>query len=59
MIRYIGPLTWAYAILIGGMLLITPEGIDPIVFRVAGGVSASLGMVALLLSASTPATSRG
>jgi len=44
MMKYIGPLTWAYAILIGGVLLITPEGIDPIVFRVAGAISIALGV---------------
>lgn len=48
MARYIGPLTWAYAILIGGVLLITPEGIDPIVFRVAGAVSIALGVAGFI-----------
>lgn len=36
MIRNIGPLAWAYCILIGGVILITPGGVGPIVTTVAG-----------------------
>ena len=48
--RIIGPLTWAYAIIVGGVLLITPDGIDPIVFRVVGVVGVLLGITAFALS---------
>ncbi len=47
--RFIGPLTWAFVIIIGG-LMITPGGINPIVinpaFRVVMGV-VSIGVGAL------------
>ena len=51
--RFIGPATWAYAIIIGGVLLITPEGIDPIVYRVLGAVGVLLGLAAFALSRRT------
>lgn len=41
--KLIGPLTWAYAIIIGGALLITPGGIVPIVTKIAGLVGVALG----------------
>lgn len=39
----IGPLAWAYAIIIGGVLLLTPGGIGPIVTNVAGVLGIGLG----------------
>lgn len=42
--RFIRPLTWAYVIIIGGVLMITPDGIDPIVYRAAGAVGVLLGI---------------
>jgi hypothetical protein len=42
--RLLGPLTWAYVIIVGGVLMITPDGIDPIVFRAAGAVGVVLGI---------------
>jgi len=42
--KALGPLTWAYVIIIGGILMITPDGIDPIVFRVAGAIGVVLGI---------------
>lgn len=48
--KIIGPLTWAYAIIIGGVLLLTPEGIDPIVFKVLGVLGIVLGIAAFALS---------
>lgn len=53
MSRIIGPLTWAYAIIIGGVLLLTPEGIDPIVYQVLGVVGILLGLTAFVLSRRT------
>lgn len=47
--RILGPLTWAYAIVVGGVLLITPDGIDPIVYRVAGPVGIALGLAGFAL----------
>lgn len=47
--RIIGPLTWAYAIIVGGVLLITPEGIDPIVYTVLGVLGIVLGIAAFAL----------
>ena len=47
--KIIGPLTWAYAIIVGGVLLITPDGIDPIVYRVVGVVGILLGIAAFAL----------
>jgi hypothetical protein len=44
MARFIGPLTWAYAIIIGGVLILTPEGWDPIVFTILGVVGIALGI---------------
>lgn len=49
MSRIIGPLTWAYAIIIGGVLLLTPEGIDPIVYQVLGVVGILLGIAGFVL----------
>ena len=47
--RLIGPLTWAYAIIVGGVLLITPEGINPIVINVLGGLGIVLGIAGFAL----------
>lgn len=44
--RLVGPLTWAYAILIGGVLLLTPEGVDPIVYKILGAIGVVLGVAA-------------
>ncbi|WP_374087138.1 hypothetical protein [Methylomicrobium lacus] len=41
--KNIGPLTWAYAIIIGGVLLLTPGGIGPIVTKIAGALGIALG----------------
>jgi hypothetical protein len=46
----LGPATWAYAIIVGGALLITPDGIDPIVYRALGAVGVLLGLAAFALS---------
>lgn len=43
------------AIIVGGVLLITPDGIDPIVFRVAGVVGILLGIAAFALGRGTAA----
>ncbi len=50
--KYIGPLTWAYVIIIGG-LMITPGGIVPIVTNPAtriavGSISVLLGILGFL-----------
>lgn len=47
--RLIGPLTWAYIIIVGGVLMITPDGIDPIVYRTAGAVGVLLGIAGIAL----------
>ena len=46
--RGIEVLAWAYAIIIGGVLIITPGGIDPIVTKIAGGILALLGISGLI-----------
>ncbi len=45
MSRFIAPLTWAWIIVIGGVLIVTPGGIDPIVTKIAGGISILLGVL--------------
>lgn len=54
--RIVGPATWAYAIIVGGVLLITPGGIDPIVYRVIGVVGILLGIAAFAFSRGAPRT---
>jgi hypothetical protein len=59
MARFIGPLTWAYAIIIGGVLLITPDGIDPIVYTVLGVLGIALGIAGFVFGrARVPAAVR-
>lgn len=48
--RIIGPLAWAYLIIVGLGLQISPGGIDPIVYRVLGVVGILLGAAAFALS---------
>lgn len=50
--NFVGPLTWAYVIIIGG-LMITPGGIDPIVTNpalrvVIGGIGVVLGVLGFM-----------
>lgn len=47
--RLIGPLTWAYIIIVGGVLMITPDGIGPIVYRTVGAVGVLLGIAGIAL----------
>ena len=46
--KYVGPATWAYAIIVGGML-ITPGGIVPIVTKVLGFLGIALGATAFYI----------
>jgi hypothetical protein len=56
MARFIGPLTWAYAIIIGGVLILTRVGWDPIVFTAVGVVGIALGIAGFVFGrARTPA----
>ncbi|GEM_PF-2538270 len=48
--RLIGPLTWAYAILVGGVLLITPEGVIPVVYQILGVAGIGLGAAGFALN---------
>lgn len=50
--NFLGPLTWAYVIIIGG-LMITPDGIGPIVTNpavrvVVGGIGVALGVLGFI-----------
>lgn len=47
--RLIGPLAWAYAIIVGGVLLITPEGVGPIVYQVLGALGILIGIAGFAL----------
>ncbi len=48
--KYLGPATWAFLIILGGVLMLTPEGIDPIVTRAAGAFSIVLGVLTWIYS---------
>jgi hypothetical protein len=59
MARYIGPLTWAYAIIIGGVLILRPEGWDPIVYTVLGVVGIALGIAGVVFGRARPPAAAG
>ncbi|MFO1419300.1 MAG: hypothetical protein U1E83_11630 [Methylotetracoccus sp.] len=48
MIKNIGPLAWAYCILLGGVLLLTPGGIIPIVTKILGIIGIAIGSFGFL-----------
>lgn len=50
MIKRLGALAWAWVIIVGGVLMITPEGINPIVTKIAGAISAVLGIAAFVVN---------
>lgn len=48
MLKNIGPLAWAYCILLGGVLLLTPGGIVPIVTKILGIIGIAIGSFGFL-----------
>lgn len=54
MIKYIGPLTWAWVIILGGLML-TPGGVTcikcgPVLTQIIGVISILIGVVAFAAS---------
>ena len=54
MIKYIGPITWAWIIILGG-LMITPDGVfcivcGPILTKIIGVISVLLGVAGLIVN---------
>ncbi len=47
--KWIGPLAWAYVIIIGG-IMITPAGINPIGTKVMGVIAVVLGIAAVVIN---------
>ena len=57
-IKYLGPATWAYAIILGGTLLLTPAGIvsivtNPAFIKMIGGLGVALGVAGFYYRASS------
>lgn len=50
MTKWLGQLTWAWVIIVGGALMITPEGINPIITKIAGVASIVFGIAGFALN---------